>query len=85
MGQDLVGDAPEQQRPHAAPAMRGHKNEVASMGFYETDDAFVGLNLGLMLILHARTEEQVFYPAAILIGEYLKLKLGTGVQSALHA
>jgi hypothetical protein len=27
------------------------------------------------LILHARTEEQVFYPAAILIGEYLKLKL----------
>jgi hypothetical protein len=27
----------------------------------------------------------VFYPAAILIGEYLKLKLGTGVQSALHA
>ena len=27
------------------------------------------------LILHAQTEEQVFYPAAILIGEYLKLKL----------
>lgn len=27
------------------------------------------------MILHARTEEQVFYPAAILIGEYLKLKL----------
>jgi hypothetical protein len=26
------------------------------------------------LILHARTEEQVLYPAAILIGEYLKLK-----------
>ena len=30
------------------------------------------------LILHARTEEDVFYPASILIGEYLKLKLGTG-------
>ncbi len=27
------------------------------------------------LILHARTEEEVLYPAAILIGEYLKLKL----------
>jgi hypothetical protein len=27
------------------------------------------------LILHARTEEQVLYPAAILIGEYLKMKL----------
>ncbi len=27
------------------------------------------------LLLHAQTEEQVLYPAAILIGEYLKLKL----------
>ena len=28
------------------------------------------------LILHAQTEEEVLYPASILIGEYLKLKLG---------
>ena len=27
------------------------------------------------LILHARTEEQVLYPAAILVGEHIKLKL----------
>lgn len=27
------------------------------------------------LILHARNEEEVLYPAAILIGEYLKLRL----------
>jgi len=27
------------------------------------------------LILHAQTEEEVMYPAALLIGEYLKLKL----------
>jgi len=27
------------------------------------------------LILHAQTEEEVLYPTAILIGEYLKLKL----------
>lgn len=27
------------------------------------------------LILHVRTEEEVLYPASILIGEYLKLKL----------
>jgi iron-sulfur cluster repair protein YtfE (RIC family) len=27
------------------------------------------------LLLHMKTEEQVLYPAAILIGEYLKLKL----------
>ena len=28
------------------------------------------------LILHAQTEEEVSYPTAILIGDYLKLKLG---------
>jgi hypothetical protein len=28
------------------------------------------------LILHAQTEEEVSYPTAILIGEYIKLKLG---------
>jgi len=28
------------------------------------------------LILHAQTEEQVMYPAAILAGEYIKIKLG---------
>ena len=27
------------------------------------------------LLLHLRTEEQLLYPAAILVGEYLKLKL----------
>jgi hypothetical protein len=26
--------------------------------------------------LHARAEEEIFYPAAILVGEYLKLRLG---------
>lgn len=28
------------------------------------------------LKLHAQTEEEILYPAAILIGEYLKIKLG---------
>lgn len=28
------------------------------------------------LILHAQQEEEVFYPASILVGEYVKLKLG---------
>jgi hypothetical protein len=27
------------------------------------------------LMLHAKTEEEVLYPAAVLVGEYLKLKL----------
>lgn len=30
------------------------------------------------LRLHAEAEEEVFYPAAILVGEYLKLKLREG-------
>lgn len=29
------------------------------------------------LVLHAQAEEEVLYPAAILIGEYVKLRLGT--------
>ncbi len=28
------------------------------------------------LILHAQTEEEILYPASILVGEYLKLKFG---------
>jgi hemerythrin HHE cation binding domain-containing protein len=28
------------------------------------------------VILHAQQEEEVFYPASILVGEYIKLKLG---------
>ena len=28
------------------------------------------------LILHAQTEEEVLYPAAVLVGEFLELKLG---------
>jgi hypothetical protein len=46
----------------AAVARREDKPEYAE--FAET------------LILHAQTEEEVSYPAAILVGEYLKLKLG---------
>jgi hypothetical protein len=28
------------------------------------------------LILHAQMEEEILYPASILVGEYIKLKLG---------
>ncbi len=38
----------------------------------EKRDEYV--QLAERLILHAQTEEEVLYPAAILIGEYLKLK-----------
>ena len=32
--------------------------------------------LAQKLIRHARTEEEVLYPASILVGEYIKLRLG---------
>ncbi|HKT31650.1 MAG TPA: hemerythrin domain-containing protein [Gammaproteobacteria bacterium] len=34
------------------------------------------------LIHHAQTEEQITYPAAILVGEYVRLRLSTGGASA---
>jgi hemerythrin superfamily protein len=33
------------------------------------------VNFSRDLTLHAQTEEEVLYPAAILVGEYLKVKL----------
>lgn len=42
----------------------GSEGKAAAAGFAEK------------LMLHAQTEEEVLYPAAILIGEYLRLKFG---------
>ena len=39
----------------------------------EEKDEFV--HFAEKLILHAQTEEEVLYPASILVSEYLKLKL----------
>ena len=36
----------------------------------------VHARLAQKLIRHARTEEEVLYPASILVGEYIKLRLG---------
>ena len=36
------------------------------------------VDLAERLLLHAKTEEEVLYPAAILVGEYLKLRSGSG-------
>ena len=42
----------------------GSEGKTAAAGFAEK------------LMLHAQTEEEVLYPAAILIGEYIRLKFG---------
>jgi hypothetical protein len=42
-----------------------------------TTDGHTGYaRLAQKLILHAHTEEEILYPASILVGEFLKLKLG---------
>ena len=57
-----------------------HKSIVASLQKLlqvSTAEGHVGYaRLAQRLILHAQTEEEIFYPASILVGEYLKLKLG---------
>jgi hypothetical protein len=41
----------------------------------EADNKLEHAHFAEKLMLHAQTEEEVLYPASILIGEYLKLKL----------
>jgi len=42
-----------------------------------TDDARPELaRFAKKLLLHAQMEEQIYYPAALVIGDYLKLKMG---------
>lgn len=56
-----------------------HKNIVAALTHLsevakkEKNEAVV--HFAQKLILHAQTEEEVLYPSAILVGEYLKLRL----------
>ena len=58
-----------------------HKTVVAALknltAAAEADNKPEHARFAEKLMLHAQTEEEVLYPAAILIGEYLKLKLKT--------
>lgn len=57
---------------HKAVIAALHKLMVAA----ENDRMPEVVHIAEKLKLHAQTEEEVLYPAAILIGEYLKLKIG---------
>ena len=58
-----------------------HKAVVAALtnliAAAETENKQKHAGFAKKLMLHAQTEEEVLYPAAILVGEYLKLKLKT--------
>ena len=43
------------------------------------EEGLVGFaRLAQKMIVHAQAEEEILYPASILVGEYLRLKLGQG-------
>jgi hypothetical protein len=60
--------------------LEGHKAIVAALQKLikaaSQEKKIEHIHFAEKLMLHARNEEEVLYPTAILIGEYVKLKLG---------
>ncbi len=54
-------------------AIMGAVRELAVAAETEGDEKYIRLAAELMV--HAQMEEEVLYPAAVLVGEYVKLKL----------
>ncbi len=71
MTDKLKGELPQmiQEHKNIVAALK-HLSEVA-----EKEKKAEAVQFAQKLILHAQTEEQVLYPTAILVGEYLKSKL----------
>jgi hypothetical protein len=67
----LKAELPEMLEEHKA-VVAALKNLIAAT---ETENKPEHAAFAEKLMLHAQTEEEVLYPAAILVGEYLKLKL----------
>lgn len=68
----LRAELPEMLREHKAVVTALKRLTVAA----KKEKKPVHARFAEKLILHAKTEEEVLYPAAILVGEYLKFKLG---------
>jgi hypothetical protein len=67
----LKAELPEMLEEHKAVVAALEKLSAAAVAEQKPEYA----RFAEKLILHAKTEEEVLYPAAILVGEYLKLKL----------
>ena len=67
----LKAELPEMLREHQAVVAALKKLTAAA----ETENLPDHVRFAEKLMLHAKTEEEVLYPAAILAGEYIKLKL----------
>ena len=68
MSDELKKDLPTMLKEHKE-VVAGLKTLIAEALKEERQDVIL---FAEKLILHAETEEEVFYPAAILVGEYLK-------------
>jgi hypothetical protein len=68
----LKAELPDMLREHKAVVTALRKLMTAAKKEKKPEHA----RFAEKLILHAKTEEEVLYPAAVLVGEYLKLKLG---------
>ncbi len=59
-----------------------HKTVVAALknliGAAEAENKPEHARFAEKLMLHAQTEEEVLYPSAVVIGEYVRLRLGLG-------
>lgn len=73
MSNKLKADLPQMLQEHKAIVSALHKLIATAKQENKPEHA----QFAEKLILHAQNEEEVLYPAAILVGEYLKLKLGT--------
>jgi hypothetical protein len=67
----LKAELPEMLEEHKE-VVEALKNLIAAA---EAENKPEHAEFARKLMLHAQTEEEVLYPAAILVGEYLKLKL----------
>jgi hypothetical protein len=69
----LKAELPEMLEEHKAVVAALRKLVAAAKAENKPEHA----RFAEKLMLHAQTEEEVLYPTAILVGEYLKLKLKT--------
>jgi hypothetical protein len=68
----LKAELPQMLEEHRA--IRAALENLAAVARAESQPAYA--QLAEKIMLHAQTEEQVTYPAAILVGEFVRLRLG---------
>jgi hypothetical protein len=71
----LAAELPQMLREHRE--IRDALENLAAVARSENRPEYE--RLAEKIMLHARTEEQVTYPAAILVGEYVRLRLAPGL------